>query len=313
MSAPDYKHLQRYFREQATLEEAQEVLTWLATAEGQRFYSAYLDERIRKESTGANLTGEVDIRMVIQTIESQTRQPKQLYPYYTVAAAIVLLLLAGAVFWINRTPEWSTLSTVYGETQSVALADGTQVILNANSVMRYRTEDPREVWLEGEAFFQVKHTEADAPFHVNTSDLVVYVLGTEFNVNTRRAKTDVVLNQGKVVLSLPANNADSTVEMQPGDRVRYSKAKQTVEKQIANPQVYTAWTQGTMILNHTPLREVFQRIEDIYGVRVEASDPSVLGQELSGQVDQDLELIILLIEKSFDITITHRANVLYLN
>ena len=72
-----------------------------------------------------------------------------------------------------------------GQTYKLALADGTNVMLNAESELTFPSEfdtDRREVFLKGEAFFQVTHNEK-APFIVHTDQLDVQVLGTTFNVS----------------------------------------------------------------------------------------------------------------------------------
>ena len=72
----------------------------------------------------------------------------------------------------------------------ILLPDGSAVTLNANSKLQYYTHSARKVWLEGEAFFEVKKIpETAEPFQVVTNDLTITVLGTTFNVNSRNEQT----------------------------------------------------------------------------------------------------------------------------
>ena len=126
------------------------------------------------------------------------------------AASIAALLLIGAALWFtNRNTESSLVfATNYGEMKTLTLPDDSKVILNGNSSIRFKSNwdknEPREIWLEGEAYFNVTHVNKDTsqiqPFErflVYTNDLTVEVLGTSFNIRKRRGKTEVVLEVGK--------------------------------------------------------------------------------------------------------------------
>ena len=120
-----------------------------------------------------------------------------------------LMLSIGAWWYLNQ-EDTITYATAYGETNTIALPDGSQVTLNGNSELHYlagwETQPSREVWLKGEAFFEVEkiaNTSQDeglVKFIVHTSSLDIEVVGTSFNVNDRRNATTVVLEEGKVKL-----------------------------------------------------------------------------------------------------------------
>jgi transmembrane sensor len=112
------------------------------------------------------------------------------------AAAVALLLLTGTVYlFVQRYNQEVRYTTGYGNTQKVTLPDGSVVTLNANSTLsfhpRWSSQQPREVWLQGEAFFCVEEKPGggNAKFRVHTSYLNVEVLGTQFNVKERRGNT----------------------------------------------------------------------------------------------------------------------------
>ena len=130
-----------------------------------------------------------------------------------VAASIVLVTFA--VSWFNQKPV--AYETGYGQIRKIDLADGSVVTLNANSKLKIADDlentPLREVWLEGEAFFDIAKKNG-AKFIVHTSEAEVEVLGTEFNVNTRRKQTKVILHEGKV--KLLAGNAQPVI-MKPGE------------------------------------------------------------------------------------------------
>ena len=89
--------------------------------------------------------------------------------------------------------------------QTVFLVDGTKVILQPGSGIRHAAflqKDKREVYLEGNAYFDVAK-DARRPFFVYSGDVVVRVLGTSFKVATDKESGDitVLVTTGKVAVS----------------------------------------------------------------------------------------------------------------
>ena len=216
------------------------------------------------------------------TAGARFRQVHFYRPYLRLAGVVTLLLVAALALWqlkINHY-DYRTLRTAYGETLSLRLPDGSHVRLNANSRLRFarawQQGAPREVWLEGEGFFSVRPQQAGAtrvPFRVYTDDLRVEVLGTRFNVSDRQPGTEVVLASGAVKINLPGNH-DPPVLMKPGERVAYLRAERRLVRQAVEPHHYSAWTQGTLVLDKRTLHDVARLIEDSYGLKVHFQRPA---------------------------------------
>ncbi|MDZ7690866.1 MAG: FecR domain-containing protein [Balneolaceae bacterium] len=103
------------------------------------------------------------------------------------------------------------IQTARGERASMEFSDGSRVILNSMSTLRFPKVfegTKRELHLEGEAFFQVAHNK-ERPFVVHANGVEVNVLGTEFNVNSYRENeaVEVVVREGKVAVNVqPLDN-----------------------------------------------------------------------------------------------------------
>ncbi|MBK8505327.1 MAG: FecR domain-containing protein [Saprospiraceae bacterium] len=97
----------------------------------------------------------------------------------------------------------------FGERQKIVLPDGSAVDLNANSSLRLGSqwvEGIQEVWLEGEAYFEVeKNLSKGVKFTVHTNGPDVEVVGTHFNVDSRKEETRIYLEEGKVCLILKSH------------------------------------------------------------------------------------------------------------
>lgn len=211
-----------------------------------------------------------------------------------VAAAVTLLLLAVGFHQYYQSQE-QVYRTAFGERLEIQLPDGTEVTLNSNSNLRFVRNNPRNIKLEGEAFFTVsKKPRTGEKFVVRTNDLNVEVLGTVFNVNSRNEQTEVVLEEGKVKLDLKEG---SSLLMEPGtlELVTYSATKKEIIQQEVKvkPELHTSWKDGMLEFDHTPLSEALQILEDTYGVEVIFQDTSTSSRVLDGGVPNDnLEVFI---------------------
>jgi len=140
-----------------------------------------------------------------KALTSQIR-PRRHYLFQLVGvAAACLALILGAYHFLSPTPSavWSLNKTAFGEMKELNLPDGSTVILNSNSTLKYDSNwlntATREVWLEGEAFFEINKQplKGAAQFIVHSNDTKVAVLGTVFNVYNRNENIAVVLESEK--------------------------------------------------------------------------------------------------------------------
>lgn len=203
--------------------------------------------------------------------------------------------------------------TGFAETKEIRLPDGSLVSLNSNSQITHASDwsedKDREVFLEGEAFFEVTHTKNNQRFLVETSSSVsVEVLGTRFNVNNRHEKTEVVLRSGKVKLNI---NDSEHIDMNPGERLSYSEKTREVKKVAVDPEIYTAWKNKQLIFNESSLAEIASVLEDNYGYQVRFQDPGLKQLQFTGTVPTDkLEVLLSMLSKAFGIKIEEKDKIL---
>ncbi len=230
---------------------------------------------------------------------------------YTVAAAIVFFFLVFGNMIINDSSD-VTRKTGFGEIIDLKLPDGTSVVLNGNSEIKYNKESPRNIELKGEAYFKVKSMpDTKAKFWVTTKDLKVEVYGTQFHVNTREEKTDVLLDEGSIHLVL---DNGTTKKMKPGEFVSFSKDDNEVTHEVVTKELpYSLWREGTYVFNNVSLKEVMTNIEHAYGLEVEFVDEELKQQLLSGGIpNQNLKICLSAIEKSTGTRIVQKDNRLIL-
>jgi ferric-dicitrate binding protein FerR (iron transport regulator) len=178
--------------------------------------------------------------------------------------------------------EKQTLTQVvipYGKRSDIILADGTRIWLNAGSQLSYPanfTGNTREVYLSGEAFFEVESNPAK-PFHVITGDMKIRVTGTKFNVTSYAGDqaTQAVLLSGKIHVTKNKRFGRS-VELEPGERIIYNKQKDNMKKDQVNVELYASWVNGYLIFDNEPVENIFKKLERYY-------DKNILTEKLSDQ------------------------------
>jgi ferric-dicitrate binding protein FerR (iron transport regulator) len=154
------------------------------------------------------------------------------FSYIAVAALAVITIGVYLYREVQRTPASQAAIIQYackpGERKSFQMPDGTQVILNAGSEIflnEQYAKKTREVFLKGEAFFEVQHNAA-VPFIVHTASMDVKALGTAFNVNSynNENRTEAVLIRGLVEVTLKKDN-NRKLLLHPDEKVLWTEAK----------------------------------------------------------------------------------------
>ena len=162
--------------------------------------------------------------------------------------------------------------TLEGQKSIITLLDGTIITLNADSRLRVPktfTKNKREVFLEGEAFFEVAH-DSTSPFIVHSGKFDVTVLGTVFDVKAFPGENKylVSLVKGKVKVSdnVTGPKRSETI-LKPDEQFsfNYETSKSNVEN--FDYLQATGWKDNILIFNNTPLKEVFVQLQRAYGVK----------------------------------------------
>ena len=259
---------------------------------------------------------DVELQKVLGTIQSKTKPVKSIFNYkktllpYGIAATILIII--GLFIGLKEYNANATTvhKTAYGEIINLTLPDGTSVVLNGNSIITYDKENSRDINLIGEAYFKVKPIPSTkAKFWVTTNDLKVEVYGTQFHVNTRDEKTDVVLDEGSIHLVL---DNGITTKMIPGEFVSFSKNTENITHKKVNLKVpYSLWRDGTYIFNNLTLKEVMKNMEYTYGISTNFDTKELEEKLISGGIpNKNLKICLAAIEKSANVNIIQTNNTL---
>lgn len=165
-----------------------------------------------------------------------------------------------------------TLKTPNGQTFRVVLSDGTKVYCDAGTTLQFPNkfpeEGPRNVSLIGQAFFDVV-SDAKHPFVVNTKNMNVKALGTQFNVTAyaNNDYVDAVLIEGLVEIKL--NDTDKKeMKLLPGQKATFNKHLKNLRIKRVNTYDYTAWISQKLIFKETPFNSIRKTLERRFNVSI---------------------------------------------
>lgn len=266
---------------QASPQEEQELDQWYASQDAGQGLTEGLGAQ------GKNALGSQLFRNIEQRIQTEEVQPAPVYEIparsnrkWWMAAAVVLLLGAGAFFYFTGKPAEPVLAAVWQEykttkdVKELALPDGTRIWLNAGSAIRFDTaftSGRREIWLQGEAYFDVAQMES-APFVVHTNHITTLVLGTAFNIDAYDSSNNIIVTvkDGKVAVS---DSIKILSQLVAGQRI-ICKADGSFRKDSASADL-TAWTSGQLVFRDMKFSEVAKRLERKFGVELIFRDTSI--------------------------------------
>jgi transmembrane sensor len=221
--------------------------------------------------------------------------------------------------------------TQNGSKSTMTLPDGSIVRLNAKSKVSYAEgfAKSREVYLTGEAYFEVTHNES-VPFIVHTDEADIKVLGTKFNVRSysNEQRMEAALLSGSIELTLRADSQQKIL-LKPSDKIIVTKnadgnaaikqsAADKVELTSINMQdsviVETSWLNDKMAFVDKPFSEIALDLERQFNVQIEFKNKAASGYKYTGVYDEDNAediLKILQMIKPFHYTLNNKQIIIY--
>ena len=271
-----------------------------------------------------------DLKSVIDRIEVEAESNKIFKSktrilnssWFYKAAAVFIVGFAASWFVFKGPKSIKTGETVYnvietpkGSSTTINLPDGSKIWLNAESKLRYPqnfTKNTRAVYLEGEAFFEVAK-DKDRQFLVRTSDLIVKVFGTRFNVKSypdeNAVETTLVEgsisiqknsmngkvigkeikmepNQRIVLYKAQENSAPTEGQAKKTDNVPERKAKLVLSKRIDTDR-FTSWKDGQLIIKSEPMIKLAVTLERRYNVKIHFEDEEIKQFRFTGTIENE--------------------------
>jgi transmembrane sensor len=280
-----YLLLDRYLAGEASAADVEAVRAWLAEDAGHALLLEDL-RLIRRVAAGPAPYSSADAAWAKAVKVLVPR--RRLVPALAAAAVIIALIGVGGGL-LRRMPRWSEHATAVGHRTVIHLQDGTRVTLAPQSRLRYTADygrAHRDLYLHGEAFFQVAHDEK-RPLRVHTARGVTEDLGTAFVVRSYgdESATEVIVAEGRVALNALVLEARDLGRLD-------SRGTATVRRGV-DVDRYLAWTKGVLAFDGMPLGDVVSTLERWYNVDIGLADSALAARRLTATFQNEpIDLVL---------------------
>ncbi|MBK5723115.1 FecR family protein [Dysgonomonas sp. Marseille-P4677] len=310
----------KFFSRDISIEEEKQLLDWIDESADNK--SIFLSERELYNQLILN-TDEKRLEGLIEEEKQRTSRRIPMWVKEVLKVSAVILLVLGGMYFFNQqkynnlTALSNEISIPAGEKVSLTLSDGTKVWVNAKSKFTYPSlfgEKERRVFLDGEAFFDVK-SNAKIPFIVETSKGQIKVLGTEFNVDaySQSSRISVSLFKGKVEIT--GAMAPKPVVLSPNE---YFESVNNISKigEFENNSA-ALWKDGLIAFKDTPFLELMKTFEKYYDVKIEILNTKLSDIELTGKIriNDGIEHALKVIQKNANFSFqrdSDESNIIYI-
>ncbi len=295
----------------------------------------------------------------IQSKPEQVSQSINWFKYISVAASVLFVVALGTIFFLlknnNSSDSYYSFRAEAGSKSEVTLPDGTLVYLNSETELRLPqnfNNGNRHVTLFGEAYFKVQKTENKSLFVVNTGDIAIKVLGTEFNVKSypNEGTIETTLEKGKIKLEKKFDNGNGNKELltlKPNQRAVFVKKEGDIqlseiageypenttsekgekveigvreEKLLLTEQIetgiYTSWKEGKLVFKSERFDNLLVRMERWYGIEIRLDNDSLKAVQFTGTLKNETieqALDALKISQPFNYKMDIKNNIVFIN
>ncbi|MDD3742746.1 MAG: FecR family protein [Lentimicrobiaceae bacterium] len=347
--------LAKYLDNKCTLDEKLQLYKLVASSENENFFKELLFSSLNEyqddneeqhpvdfDRNYVKLLSEIKYREA-KEIEKRLLQRKNkvkrlVFGGISVAAVFCIAFFLGSILTHNKVKAtfsesavavtYSEVSAPFGAKSEVKLADGTEVILNAGSTIKYKNNyntNNRDIFLEGEAYFKVAKNQY-LPLIVSAGNLRIKAVGTEFNVKaySEEGIVETTLIEGKVDISQRCNidnNTDEVLQLKPNQKAIYASQTDqiTLEKikeieplavipsrTVSNALMIspktdidqvTAWTKNKLIIRSENIESLCVKLRRKYDMKFVFGDEEIKKYRFTGVLlDETFEQVMAAIK-----------------
>lgn len=213
------------------------------------------------------------------------------------SAAALIFLMLGSAFFIGFYSK--TVSTGAGEMANLVLPKGSEVVLNAETSLKYKPLMwifRRDVGLEGEAWFEVS---SGSKFTVTSEPGQTSVLGTSFNIYSRKGAYEVSCYTGRVLVGSAISGKE--VILEPEQKVIISNEGEPLLREEPSVSPDRDWRKGYFRFTSTPVTRVFDEIARQYGIDINGTESMDLVYTGNFSKEQDVNEVMKLVCRAFGI------------
>lgn len=308
---------------EGSAQEQEQVQRWADQSEENILYYNNL-KTIFEKAASAEIQIQFDTDAAWNKVRKKITVPAKVVPLHLnswyqplrIAAGLLILLAVGYTTYRFVAPPVQTLAIVSDAvTVNDTLPDGSTAFLNKKSELTYEfnpREKTRKVKLKGEAYFTVKHEE-EKPFVIETDDVFVRDIGTEFNLKAYPDKDtiEIIVTHGEVQFY---TRNDPGLNLLAGERAIYTKSTKRfyrIEKPDTNVLAYKT---KTFSFNNTDLKSVVNLLNEVYDSKIKLANEKLYKCRLTANFKEDNAAIIAeVIAETMGLTLTKKDDAIILD
>jgi ferric-dicitrate binding protein FerR (iron transport regulator) len=190
-----------------------------------------------------------------------------------------------------------------GQQAQLTLSDGTKIWLNSRSELRYPgnfTGNNREVFLDGEAYFEVTH-DPDMPFIVRSKYLGIKVLGTSFNFSAYKDDAAIRMTLVEGLVSIIDSRNKMLLQLKPQQTAVYSKAGKRITLSGGDTDIYISWREGQFKFRKMSFDEISSRLGRNFNVVFRIQNEEMKHTTFSGSFYnyESLDQILRILQRNY--------------
>ncbi|MGD8778390.1 MAG: FecR domain-containing protein [Ignavibacteria bacterium] len=310
----------RNLSKETTKEENKELMTLLKKQEYSEQYKLIKNKWETAEDDLDNLDFNVErgfnkltskIKISEPEYKTQTVNPFKNYWYdssllrFAASIAFFVIISAGILYYGDffnggsNEIKWNEKVTLIGQKSILTLFDGTKITLNADSKFKYRTNfvgDTRDVYLEGEAYFEVAHN-VNKPFVVHTDKISTTVLGTKFNIKAFPEDREIAVSLVEGSIKVSTSNTDDEL-LEPSQQLLFNKTTGTGDIKEFDLIQTTGWKDNVLKFDNEPLNKVFAKLERTFGVKFLLEDTTYAQKKIKAAFNNESFWTVVKVIKS---------------
>jgi len=288
--------LKKYIDHNCSPEELSVVLKYIQLPEGKQALEDLLSKEWNAFVPEEALPGDSDLWFdrIEKKVVPEATVPFRLDNTWLKYAAILILTIGVGAWFMLQAPDSHPTEQLAmvdhynpkGRRTQITLRDGSIVHLGADSRLRYPNHlkgNKRELFLDGEAFFEVKH-DAKRPFVVHTGDVQTQVLGTSFKIKAfKNENISVAVATGKVSVGYKKQQSKlkSIAVLTPGEQVSWNAVTNRSVTTSSSLESIKGWKDGNLSFTDDRLDDISSDLERWYNTRILLKDPIIKTYSLS--------------------------------
>jgi transmembrane sensor len=303
----------KFFNNQVSNLDVNEVLEWFETSEGREYLNNKLDsdKNLMSKKELKELAYEFDSEKLYRSIQEKIRYRRDLkkkrwdwVSNMVKVAAVIAVIITSSLLVIKHETDLEEhyaeqieepifFQTGHDQHREITLADGTMIRLNGNSELMVSgnyMQDTREITLAGEAYFDVAH-DPDRKFIIHANQSAIEVLGTAFNVRSYSGDNNVQVAVIDGTVSFRnISNENAQVLLNKGDFAYMDVNKTAISVDNVAVENYLSWKSGRLVFQDLSLNQVCNQLGRLYNVVCEYENENIKQYHVTARFsDESLE------------------------